>query len=112
MIRWFLAAVITVGVTGCTVSTPTPIYVGHVSDKTRGDKAGDQAELGLRLALVELSKDDALANSLGGRAVHVRHTDTRGDLDAFESQAIRLVNVNKCIALFGGLSAREVDKLD
>ena len=112
MIRWLVAAMLTVGLTGCTAGTPTPIYVGHVSDKTRNDKAGDHAELGIRLALAELSKDDALASKLGGRPVHVRHTDTRGDLDAFESQAVRLVNINKCISLFGGNSGREVEKLD
>jgi branched-chain amino acid transport system substrate-binding protein len=102
----------TLGLAGCNVSTPTPIYVGHVSDKTRLDKAGDQAELGIRLALAELTKDGALAGSLGERPIHVRHTDTRGDLDAFEAQAVRLVSINKCISLFGGLSAREVEKLD
>jgi branched-chain amino acid transport system substrate-binding protein len=112
MKRLVMLAMMLVGLSGCNVSTPTPIFVGHVSDKTRLDKAGDQAELGIRLALAELSKDGALAGSLGGRPVQVRHTDTRGDLDAFESEAVRLVSINKCISLFGGLSAREVEKLD
>jgi branched-chain amino acid transport system substrate-binding protein len=112
MKRMLVLAMLIVGAAGCNVSTPTSIYVGHVSDKTRLDKAGDQAELGIRLALAELSKDGALAGSLGERSIQVRHTDTRGELDAFESEGVRLVQINKCISLFGGLSAREVEKLD
>jgi ABC-type branched-subunit amino acid transport system substrate-binding protein len=85
--------------------------VGHISDKNRRDKAGDHAELGIRLALAELSKDNALSDALG-RPVQVRHTDTRGNTDAFESQAVRLDSVNRAIALIGGQSGPEVAALD
>lgn len=98
---------------GCNPSaTPLPIVIGHVSDKARLDKAGDQAELGIRLALHELTKDGALAETFGGRKIQVRHTDTRGEIDAFESQAVRLDSINRCLTLFGGLSAKEVTALD
>ena len=113
MNRCLVFAILGIALTGCNTGvTPLPIVVGHVSDNTRPDKAGEQAELGIRLALAELSKDDALAEALGGRKILVHHTDTRGELDAFESQAVRLVAVNRCITLFGGLSAKEVAKLD
>src|SRR5262245_28071162 len=79
---------------GCTGSTPAPIVVGHVSDKTRADKAGDQAELGIRLALHELTQDGTINEAFGGRKIEMHHTDTRGKLDAFESQAVRLDSVN------------------
>src|SRR5439155_25720668 len=96
------------GAAGCfTGSTPPPIEIGHVSDKTRGD----QAELGLRLALSELSKDDSLPQAFGGRKIQIRHTDTQGKLDAFESQAVRLETVSRCTALFGGLSTAETAAL-
>jgi len=99
--------------TGCgPAATPIPIIVGHVSDKTRLDKAGDHAELGLRLALHELLKDTATAEALGNRPIQIRHTDTRGLLDAFESQAVRLDSVNRAVALFGGTSGPEVSALD
>jgi branched-chain amino acid transport system substrate-binding protein len=98
---------------GCAPNTtPTPIYVGHVSDKTRLDKAGDQAELGIRLALHELLKDVAVAEALKPRTIHVRHTDTRGVLDAFESEAVRLDSINRTIAILGGMSGPEVSALD
>jgi branched-chain amino acid transport system substrate-binding protein len=101
------------GFMGCyTPSAPPPIVLGHVSDKTRLDKAGDQAELGIRLALHDLNKDGALAEAFGGRAIQVRHTDTRGQLDAFEAEAVRLDSVNRCLALFGGYSAPEANALN
>lgn len=107
-----LASLLT-GIGGCyTNATPAPIVVGHVSDKTRLDKAGDQAELGIRLALNELTKEASLADALGGRSIQVRHTDTRGELDGFESRAVRLDSLNRAVALFGGLSATEVTALD
>ena len=100
-------------VTGCnTNATPPPILIGHVSDKTRLDRAGDQAELGIRLALSEVQKDGTPPEELGGRKIEVRHTDTRGELAAYESQAVRLDAVNRCVALMGGLSAQEVTALD
>jgi branched-chain amino acid transport system substrate-binding protein len=108
-----VAALLSLGVAGCnTNSAPAPIVIGHVSDKARVDKAGDQAELGIRLALSNLNKADALTEALAGRPVQVRHTDAHGDLDAFESQAVRLDTVNRCLAILGGNSAKEVAALD
>jgi len=85
--------------------------IGHVSDKTRLDKAGDQAERGIRLALHDLN-NDTLAQEFGGRKLEVRHTDTRGQLEAFESQAVRLDSVNRCLALLGGMSTKETVALN
>lgn len=104
----FAVGLLLLGFAGCFGgSTPPPIEIGHVSDKTRADKAGDQAELGLRLALSELSKDETLAESFAGRKIQIRHTDTQGKLDAFEAEAVRLESVSRVTALFGGLSTAE-----
>lgn len=98
---------------GCqTNMTPPPIVIGHVSDTTRLDKAGAEAEFGIRLALHDMSKGDALTEAFHGRAVQVRHTDAHGELAAFESEAVRLDTVNRCLALVGGYSAQEVAALD
>jgi branched-chain amino acid transport system substrate-binding protein len=93
-------------------ATPPPIIVGHVSDKTRRDQAGDEAEGGIRLALHNLSKDGALAEAFQGRKIIVQHTDTRGELDAFESESVRLTTISRAVALLGGMSAKEVTALD
>jgi branched-chain amino acid transport system substrate-binding protein len=112
-VRTIVFVTMLLGVAGCyTGSTPPPIVIGHVSDKTRLDKAGDQVELGLRLALHDLNKDGTLAESFGGREIQIRHTDTQGQLDAFESQAVRLDSINKSLALFGGHSAAEATALN
>jgi ABC-type branched-subunit amino acid transport system substrate-binding protein len=109
----FVVVTMLLGFTGCfTGGTPAPIVVGHVSDKTRLDKAGDQAELGIRLALHEANNDSALADAFGGRKIEVHHTDARGDLDKCASQAVRLDSVNRSLALFGGLSAAETAALN
>jgi branched-chain amino acid transport system substrate-binding protein len=114
--RGLLSAIIScmlVGLAGCTTNpTPAPIFIGHVSDKSRVDKAGDQAELGMRLALSEFKKQDPEAEALNGRMVQIRHTDAHGDLDAFEAEAVRLDTINRCLALLGGYSAKEVAALD
>jgi branched-chain amino acid transport system substrate-binding protein len=100
------------GLVGCnTGATPPPIVIGHVTDKSRLDKAGDEAEQGLRLALHDL-QDEALIQTFGGRKIVVHHTDAAGDLDKIESQAVRLDTVNRCFALFGGFSAAETYALN
>jgi ABC-type branched-subunit amino acid transport system substrate-binding protein len=88
-------------VAGCSPGAPPPsIVIGQVSDKTRPDQAGDRAELGIRLALNHLDNEKLAKEFFGGRKIEVRHTDARGQLDAFESQAVRLDSVNRCLALF------------
>jgi len=46
------------------------------------------------------------------RPVIVRHADDKGDLDAAEGQAVRLVTLNHALALLGGTSAPDVIRLD
>jgi ABC-type branched-subunit amino acid transport system substrate-binding protein len=106
-------SVILLGIAGCfTSSTPPPIVIGHVSDATRLDKAGYQAELGIRLALHELSQDSTFAEAFGARKIEVHHTDAGGNLDKMESQAVRLDSLQRCLALFGGLSVAETGALN
>jgi branched-chain amino acid transport system substrate-binding protein len=105
-----LLALLTVTL-GCSPAAAPPLVVGHVSDKTRLDKSGQHAELGIRLALKEAT-DAKLAEALGGRGIQVRHTDANGNIEAFESESVRLDAINRSIALLGGLSAAEVTALD
>src|SRR5205823_130248 len=93
-----------VSIAGCGGSaTPEPIYIGHVANLSGPQhQAGDQAALGMRLALRD--KD---AGQIDGRPLVVRHTDTRGQLEAYEAQAVRLVAISKVAALYGGTSPAE-----
>jgi branched-chain amino acid transport system substrate-binding protein len=98
--------------TGCQGGvSPPPLYLGHVANLSATEHAGKHAEQGIRLALKQLT-DDNLADRLHGRPLHVRHTDTRGQLDAYESEAVRLAGLNRVIGLIGGSTPEEVARLD
>jgi branched-chain amino acid transport system substrate-binding protein len=83
-----------------------PVVIGHVS-KLSGP--GEHAMRGIRVAVEEANRDPDKGL---GRPVVVRHTDTRGELAAFESEAVRLVAVNRAVALLGGTTPEEVERLE
>src|SRR4051812_12297290 len=104
----FFLSLLTVAGCGAT-APPPPIFLGHVAATSGSTRAaGEQEVLGIRLAIEELTRTERPGN----RPVHVKHSDTRGQLDAFESQAVRLVTVGRAVALYGGNSADEVLRLD
>jgi ABC-type branched-subunit amino acid transport system substrate-binding protein len=97
---------------GCQGSgNPPPIFLGHVANLSGADPSGKHAEQGIRLALVQLTENH-LDEALGGRPLQVRHTDARGQLDAFEAQAVRLVGISRVVGLIGGATPDEVARLD
>jgi len=85
---------------------PQPVVIGHVSTL---NGPGDRAARGIRLAVEEVERDPSKGP---GRPIVVRHTDARGVLEAFESEGVRLVAVNRAVALLGGTSAAEVERLE
>lgn len=107
-----LAGVLVLTLAGCqNGGSPSPITVGHVANLSGIEAAGRHAEQGIDLALKELT-DANIAEALDGRPLQVRHTDTRGQLDAYESEAVRLVNLNRIAGLIGGRTPDEVKGLD
>src|SRR5579864_3260888 len=105
-----LAALLLAAAAGCQGSANPPIFLGHVANLSGADRSGLHAEQGIRLAL-KLLTDDNLTEALG-RELKVRHTDTRGVLDASEAEAVRLAAVNRVVGIMGGASAEEVARLD
>ena len=100
------------GFTGCPGnSEPPPIFLGHVANLSGADRSGKQAEQGIRLALQQLT-DHNLAESLGGRPLNVRHADTKGQIEGYESVAARMTQVNRVVGLIGGFTPDEVTRLD
>jgi branched-chain amino acid transport system substrate-binding protein len=92
-------------------SAPPPIYLGHVATTSGPDRAaGEQEVRGINLAIEELARGGQ--DRVGERPVQVKHADARGQLDAIEGQAVRLVTVGRVIALYGGDSADEVRRLE
>jgi branched-chain amino acid transport system substrate-binding protein len=89
---------------------PQPIIIGHVSTLSGpGSAPGEHAVRGIRLALEELERDPGKGP---GRPIVVRHTDAHDDLEAFASEAVRLVAINHAVALLGGSSPAEVERLE
>src|SRR5215207_6017624 len=100
------------GAAGChSSSEPTPVFLGHVATLSGADRSGERTAQGIRLAAQELN-EGGLGAALDGRPLHVRHTDARGQVDAFEAEAVRLATVNRVAGLIGGTSAEEVARLD
>lgn len=106
MQRTFLAICV-LAMAGCQPSPP-PLVIGHVAPFTGADKAAaDQATNGIQLAL-----DDYAAADKSARAFAVRHADDRGDLEATQGQAVRLVKLNHAVALLGGLDPAAAARMD
>jgi len=95
---------------GCTTRSTPPVWLAHVATLSGPDKeAGESAARGIRLAVEEINKN--VEQGLGP-PLKVIHSDTRGNLDAFESEAVRLVAVNRVAFLLGGTTPDEVERLD
>src|SRR5437764_11941906 len=96
---------------GCSQSAPSePFLVGHLAVTSGPDVVqGTQAEQGIRLAVEETNSDPA--QHVAGRRVAVLHADTQGKLDNFTSKTTQLAKINKVVALLGGTTPEQTDKL-
>lgn len=95
-------AVLVALLTGCSQHGPTEtLWLGHVAPMTGAERAaGDHAQKGIRIAVEGLNaKADDLVL---GRKVAVRHANAKSDGHDAEAEAVRLVSVNRVVALLGG----------
>jgi branched-chain amino acid transport system substrate-binding protein len=92
---------------GCGGRAPVPqVLIGHVATLSGPDRGpGEDAARGIRLAVKEADRDTK-------PALEVLHVDARGQAEAFEAEAVRLLAVNRVSALLGGTTAEEVVALD
>jgi ABC-type branched-subunit amino acid transport system substrate-binding protein len=78
-----------------------PIWVGHLAPLSGADRArGEQARQGIELAVNELASAEARP---GSRPIKVLHVDSRGDEETLRAEVVRLLAVNKAVALIGSL---------
>src|SRR4051812_25274677 len=103
--------ILTLLLAGCSKSVPTePWLVGHLAVTSGPDVVeGTRAEQGIRLAVEEANADPD--RHVAGRRVAVLHADTQGKIDNFTSQATRLAKINKVVALLGGTTPEQTDKV-
>ena len=91
--------------------TLPPIYLGHVATTSGpGSAAGVQEAWGIRLAIEELARDGQ--NLVADRPVFVKHADAHGQLETMQGEAVRLVNLSRVIALYGGDTKAQVERLE
>jgi branched-chain amino acid transport system substrate-binding protein len=84
------------------------LIIGHLAPLSGPDKPIGQAERqGILLAVEEAAK----SGGIDGRRVEVRHVDTRGDLSALPSEAVRLVTINRSVGLIGGENPEQAERL-
>ncbi len=99
----FLGIVLLLG-GGCSGRpNPEPIWFGHLAPLTGADRAaGEQACQGIQLFI-----DQAVAQGekIDGRSVAVVHVDSRNNAETVRAETVRLLTVNRVVALIGSLDA-------
>jgi branched-chain amino acid transport system substrate-binding protein len=96
-------------VAGCSSQQAAPTYyLGYVANFTGADRtAAENARRGIELALRQFNR-----NPDRPMTVKVREVEVADKLEAFESAAARLVSINRVVALQGGRTVAEAERLD
>jgi branched-chain amino acid transport system substrate-binding protein len=85
-----------------------PIWIGHVAPLTGpNSRSGEQSRQAIRLAVEEANKDE---NGIAGRRIAVLHVDSHDDPNALQSEAVRLITINRVAALLGGEDLVQVER--
>jgi branched-chain amino acid transport system substrate-binding protein len=95
---------------GCAQKVPSDtIWVGHVAPLSGPAKAvGEHERHGILLAIEEANRENQRVH---GRRVAVQHADDRGSPEAAQTEAVRLLTVNRVFALLGGTTPLEAERL-
>src|SRR5262245_22032970 len=104
--RRFLQGASLLALAGCSrQSSEEPFWIGHVGPLSGGEQVvGEHMQRGMRFALADV-------NTEGERPLAVVHADSRGQASHASSEAVRLVSVNRVLALVGGSDQAGADRL-
>jgi branched-chain amino acid transport system substrate-binding protein len=90
-------------------STPEITNIGHVASFQGPDKInGEHARQGIQLALEEAEGADGTIND---RRLEVIHVDCGSDPKAVEPATVRLVVINRVVALLGGMDGEQTSAM-
>jgi branched-chain amino acid transport system substrate-binding protein len=108
--RAVLLCVAGLSLAGCSSrGTSEPLVLGHVAPLSGPDKTrGEHARHGIDLAVEDVNQDD---RRIAGRTVVVRHADTAGKPDAAQSQTVRLLTIDRAVALLDDSDPGELDRV-
>lgn len=86
-----------------------PIWIGHLAPLSGSDRfAGEQANHAIQLFINHaISQDQRVL----GRQLAVLHVDCGEDLDTVRAESVRLLSVNRVVALIGSLDAAQAERL-
>lgn len=100
---------------GCSGRSATePIFIGHLAPLSGPDqRIGQHARQGILLAVEEANQDD------NARKINVIHVDIPGDEekperpenDRAQAQAVRLITINRVIALLGDTGSAQAESM-
>jgi branched-chain amino acid transport system substrate-binding protein len=108
--RRFATLVLCIVATGCgSRGDPEPFTIGQVvalsgANREAGEHARNGAGLAIEMATAEQHR-------VLGRRVAVRHVDDRGDATSAGPEAVRLLTLNRAVALLGGPDAAAGEEL-
>jgi branched-chain amino acid transport system substrate-binding protein len=89
---------------------PELVLIGHIAPLSgSNEQRGEHARQAIALAVAEANSKEG--NVIPGLRVAVLHVDSRGELESLQPEAVRLITVNRVVALFGGLNAAQIERL-
>jgi len=85
---------------GCGPPAAEPVRIGQVAPLTGPERtAGEHGRQGVQLAVAEAKAE---GKTVAGRPLEVLHADSRGDPDAVGAETVRLLTINRVVALLAG----------
>ncbi len=85
------------------------VFIGHLAPLQASDKTSfEHTRQGMALAIEELNQQHGTTPA---RQIVVLHVNADEDLDELQASAVRLLTVNRAIALIGGQNAAQVERL-
>jgi branched-chain amino acid transport system substrate-binding protein len=105
-----LSCLFCLALSGCkTRGQREPILLGHVAPLSGPEKAlGEHAKQAIELAIAKTNKEE---KGIEGRHVAVLQVDSRGEPGTLQPEAVRLITINGVVALLGGTTSAEVERL-
>jgi branched-chain amino acid transport system substrate-binding protein len=93
---------------GCkSKAEPEVLWIGHVAPLSGPNEViGEQRKQAILLAVEQANQDGG-----AGRRIAVLHVDSHDAPNALQPEAVRLITINRVVALLGGVDVAQVERL-
>jgi branched-chain amino acid transport system substrate-binding protein len=105
-----LSLLVSLLMAGCSSKAASePVWIGHLLPLEGVNRTlGEHAQQGVELAVAEARDAEQTA---GGRPCAVLHVDSRDDADTVRAETVRLLTVNKAVALLADFDAASTEAM-